>query len=85
MIKQDLGEQTMIKIYSTLKTILWSFIGVFIGSSIYQYYDYKSHTALYEMQSAPWYLAIEIRGIFNAVIVAIILAAMWIIKKKIND
>lgn len=74
----------MKKLYSILKTILWCFIGVFIGSSIYQYYDYKDHPGLYEMQSAPWYLPIEIRGIFTAVIVAIILVVMWIIRKRMN-
>lgn len=73
----------MKKLYHILKMVLWSFIGVFIGSSIFQYYDYKTHPDLYQWQSAPWYLIIEIRGIFTAVIVAAILIAMWIIRKKI--
>lgn len=74
----------MKNLYRILKTLVWCFIGVFIGSSIYQYYDYKVQPGLYEMQSAPWYLSIEIRGIFTAVIVVIILVGMWIIRKKMK-
>lgn len=72
----------MKKLYNILKMVLWCFVGVFIGSSIYQYYDYKTHLGLYEMQSAPWYLSIQIRGIFTFIIVAAIFIVMCIIKKK---
>ncbi len=74
----------MKKLYQILKIACYSFIGVFIGSSIYQYYDYKTHTALYELQPAPWYLTIEIRGIFTGIVVVMILIAMWIVKKRIK-
>lgn len=72
----------MKKLYSILKIMLWCFVGVFVGSSIYQYYDYKTHSGLYEIQSAPWYLSVLIRGAFTAIIVAVIFIAMRIIKKK---
>lgn len=74
----------MKKLNELLKMIMWCFIGVFVGSSIYQYYDYKSYPDLYAMQSAPWYLAIWIRGIFTVIIVVVILAAMWIIRKRMK-
>lgn len=74
----------MKKLYNILKMILWCFIGVFVGSSIYQYYDYKVHPGLYLVQSAPLYLAVMVRGIFTAVIVVVILAVMWIIRKKMK-
>ena len=60
------------------------FIGVFLGSSLYQYLDYKAHPGLYEMQSAPWYTAIQIRGLFTVVLVVITLAVMAIIRKKMK-
>ncbi len=72
----------MKKLYDILRIMLWCSIGVFIGSSLYRYYDYQTHLELYAMQSAPWYLSIQIRGIFTAVLVAVIRVAMWIIKKK---
>ena len=34
------------------------------------------------MQSAPWYLSIEIRGMFTVVIVIVIFIVMRIIKEK---
>lgn len=61
--------------------VLWSFVGVFIGSSIYRYYDYKTKPGLYEMQAAPWYLGIETHAIFTAVIAAVLLVAIWLIRK----
>ncbi len=72
----------MKKIYSVLRIALWSFIGVFIGSSLYNWYDYKTHPDLYAMQSAPWYLSIEISAIFTIIVVIVIFTIMWIIKKK---
>ena len=33
----------MKKLYNILNILLWVFIGVFIGNSIYKYYDYRTH------------------------------------------
>ncbi len=72
----------MKKLYSILRIVLWSFIGSFIGSSLYKLYDYKVHPDLYAMRSAPWYLSIEINAIFTIAAVIAILIIMWVIKKK---
>ena len=74
----------MKKIYNNLNILLWVFIGVFIGSSIYKYYDYKTHLDLYAMTSAPWYLSIQINAVFTLIIEVVILMSMWIIKKKMK-
>ena len=74
----------MKKIYNHLNILLWVFIGVFIGSSIYKYYDYKTHIDLYAMTSAPWYLSIQISAILTIIIEVVILLSMWIIKKKMK-
>ena len=84
VIEFFLGGKRMKKLYNVLKIMVWCFIGVFIGSSIYRYYDYTTHPALYAWQSAPWYLSIGIWGIFTAVLVAVILIVMVIIKKKLR-
>lgn len=74
----------MKKIYSILRIARWSFVGVYLVSSIYRYYDYLNRPDLYAIQSAPWYLAIQIDGIFTIIAFAAISLAMWIIKKKIK-
>lgn len=83
-MKAGFGGLAMKKLYNILKIVLLCFIGVFIGSSIYQYHDYKTHPDIYVSQSAPWYVSIEIRGILTAIIVMAILITMLIIKKKIK-
>ncbi len=72
----------MKKLYSILRIVLWSFIGVFIGSSLYKLYDYKVHPDLYAMQSAPWYLSIGINAIFTIVAACVIIIIMWVIRRK---
>ena len=42
----------MKKINAILNTIMGCFAGVFIGNSIYTFVDYKTHPALYEVNSA---------------------------------
>lgn len=74
----------MKQVYAMLKWLLIGFIGVFIGSSLYQYYDYRKFEDLYLAQSAPWYTSIIVRGGFTLVIVMVIGIAMWILKKKMK-
>ncbi len=74
----------MKKAYTILKTFVWCLIGVFIGRSLYTVWDYKTHPLIYDIQSAPWYLSIEVNAVFTAVLVVIILVIMAILKKKIK-
>lgn len=74
----------MKKLYKILKILPWCFIGVFVGSSIYRYYDYKMRPGLYELQSAPWYLSIQVNGILTALIVVGIFIVMLILRKKMK-
>lgn len=74
----------MKKLYNTLKVALWCVVGVFIGTSIYQYIDYRQRPDLYALTSAPWYTSIQISSIFTVVVVLILLIVMWIIKRKMK-
>lgn len=74
----------MKKLYSTLKVALWCVVGVFIGTSIYQYIDYRQRPDLYALTSAPWYTSIQISGVFTVAVVLILLLAMRIVKRKIK-
>jgi hypothetical protein len=74
----------MKQLYSLLQVMLWCFVGTFIGTSLYKWYDYKKYPDLYVMQSAPWYLSIEINAIFTLAIVVAILIVMCVVKKRIK-
>ena len=74
----------MKRLYATLKLFLGCSIGVFLGRCIYLYFDFKAHPDLYAMQSAPWYQPLKVQGLVTAGIAVIVLAAMWLVRKKIN-
>lgn len=75
----------MKKLYQILRTLLWCIIGVFIGDSIYQYYDYVKHPDLYVLTSAPWYLSIQISGMITFIAVLLVLCVMWVVKRKMKE
>ena len=55
----------MKKLYTILNAAFWCFIGVFLGVSLYTCWDYRAHPGLYALQSAPWYLSIQIHAVFT--------------------
>ena len=62
------------KINYFINILMGSFTGVFIGSAVFKYLDYKKNPDLYVMQSAPWYLSIQITGI--ALIIALLICVV---------
>lgn len=70
------------KLNSILNIVMGSFVGVFIGHSIYKYYDYIKHPDLYMIQSAPWYTSIKIYGLGTAVVLSIAIILKLLIKQK---
>ena len=67
-----------------LNIIIGSFIGVFIGHGIYVFWDYKTHPDLYAMQSALWYTSIFVNGIVTFILLAVVVIAKLIIRKKVK-
>lgn len=74
----------MKQVYNFLNIVIWSFVGVFFGSSAYTFWHYKTYPELYAMQSAPWYLAIQIRAVVTVVVVAALLLARWAIRRRMK-
>ena len=74
----------MKKLYTVLHAALWSVVGVFIGTGIYDYYAYTSYPDLYAMTSTPWYTGILMRGIVAMLVVAVLGTAMGFVKKKMK-
>lgn len=54
-----------------LSVVMFTFLGVFLGSTVFTVMDYLSHPELYEIQSASWYTAILIRGMWMTAIVGV--------------
>ena len=52
---------------------LWCVVGVFLGKSVYTYYDYTA-----------WYTGILRDGVIAAVLIAVTLAVRWVIQRKMR-
>ena len=74
----------MKKLYQILRTAILCVVGVFAGTSVYQYIDYRRHPGLYALTSAPWYTSIQISGVFTVAVVLLLLLAMQIVKRKMK-
>ena len=74
----------MKKLYGILKAALGGFLGVFLGMTTYTCWDYRAHPGLYALQSAPWYLSIQIHAVLTGAACAVLLVGMLIIKRKMK-
>lgn len=74
----------MKKLYQILRIAILCVVGVFAGTSIHQYIDYRQRPGLYALTSAPWYTSIQSDAIFTAAVVLILLLAMRIVKRKMK-
>ena len=74
----------MKKLYTLLNAAFWCFIGVFLGVSLYTCWDYHAHPGLYELQSEPWYMCIQIHAVFTVAACGILALGMWILRKKMK-
>ena len=54
------------------------------GRDGYTCWDYHAHPGLYALQSAPWYTSIQIHAVFTAVVVGVLLAGMWFLKRRMK-
>lgn len=70
------------KINQILNIIMGAFTGVFIGHSIFVYWDYQMRPGLYAMQSAPWYTSIMVYGVGTAAVLVAGFAIKYILRKK---
>ena len=74
----------MKKLYQILRTAILCVVGVFAGTSIHQYIDYRQRPGMFALSSAPWYTSIQIDAIFTAAVVLLLLLAMQIVKRKMK-
>lgn len=72
------------KINSMLNVISCSSIGVYIGHTIYEYWHYRKYPGLYALQSAPWYTSVLVYGAFTVVVLLVVTALKYIIRRKLK-
>lgn len=72
------------KINMVLNIIISSFVGVFLGHTIFVCYNYKARPDLYAMQSSPWYTSILIYGMAASVFIIIAVGIKLIIRAKLK-
>lgn len=72
------------KISFYLRLFAGCVFGVFLGNSIYRFYDFKTHPDLYAMQSAPWYTSLISSGLIAIGLIVLSLGISAILKKKKN-
>ena len=75
----------MTRLYYILKVLLGCLIGVFAGSSLYRCWDYAQRPDFYAVNSAPWYGQILLSGTVTAVVAAILLIVLKILKHKMKE
>ena len=72
----------MKKLYGILKAALGCFFGVFLGMTTYTCWDYRAHPGLYALQSAPWYLSIQIHAVLTIVVGGRLALGIGILRQK---
>lgn len=70
------------RIDSLINILMGCSVGVFLGRTLFQYIDYRRYPNLYEMQSAPWYLSIQLWGIGLIVLLIVCVSIKFIIHSK---
>ena len=75
----------MQRLYYILQVLLGCLLGGFAGSSVYRCWDYAQRPELYAMDSAPWYGQILLSGTVTAVVAAILLIVLKILKHKMKE
>lgn len=75
----------MKKLYSILKILFFSNIGVFFGRTLVEVFWYRNHPEIFMLTSAPWYTNILVYGIFAALIAAALGAALLILNAVIKN
>lgn len=65
-----------------LRAIIVASIVLFIGAFIYRYTDYKQHPDIYMINSAPWYVGLQIQGVLTLLIDAVCLIILVVMRRK---
>lgn len=73
------------KLNSFLNILMGSFVGVWCGSSLYRLWHYKSHPEIYVVNSAPWYLGIQLFGGLVLILLGLCLLGKILIRRRLRQ
>lgn len=73
------------KLNNILNVLIGASVGVFIGHSIYRYFDCRKYSDLYEIQSAPLYASIIVYGSVTTIVLLIVIILKYVIKRKLTS
>ena len=72
----------MKRLEQALRIFLGCWIGAFLGSAVWRWADFHAHPERYVMNSAPWYIGIQINAVVTLVVAVAILLILWYLKRK---
>ena len=72
----------MKRLNTILNTVMGAFAGVFIGYSIYTFWDFKTHPGFYALTSAPWYSSVLVHGAVTLAVLVICAVIKVVMKRK---
>lgn len=70
------------RINNILNIAMIGSIMIFVLYTIYKYYNYKTNPSFYMVQSAPWYINVELYGFCLLIVLIILWVIKFIIRKK---
>jgi len=70
------------KLPQILNTVMGAFFGAWLGHAIWLWRDHAVRPGLYELQSAPWYTSILVRGAMMAAVILVCLLLKWILARQ---
>ena len=74
----------MKKINRALNTIMNTVVAFFLCRSVFYIWDYLTNPDAYAMQSAPWYTAMLLLGVYTMVIVVVCSVIKVIVKNRMQ-
>lgn len=76
------GADILKKLYTLLDLLAATAAGVYLGGSVWRWYDYTKHPQFYVSQSAPWYLSIEVNGLILLLFLLLLWLIRWFIRRR---
>ena len=69
------------RICMILRIAAQALAGAWASYALWQWWDFSARPGLYAMQSAPWYTGVLLCGAAAAVLVLVLLAAAWLLRR----
>jgi len=72
------------KINHIMNIIIGVTIGVFIGSSLYDWWHFNTYPEMYAFYSAPWYTGVLVHGFLALIVLLVTFTIKLLISKQLK-